>query len=135
MVNFQPSNFPWIGTTSFSSNEVKGQKYSDYNGSLVEKYVKDYELKIREMGVTVIDARVLSKDEIVNIFGCEEENHTCKNSPYSWIYATSYWIGTADDDEKVFRIHSSSSFSSYPYYYDYYFGVRPVIVISKDYFN
>ena len=135
MVNFQPSNFPWIGTTSFSSNEVKGQKYSDYNGSLVEKYVKDYELKIREMGVTVIDARVLSKDEIVNIFGCEEENHTCKNSPYSWIYATSYWIGTADDAEKVFRIHSSSSFTSYPYYYDYYFGVRPVIVISKDYFN
>ena len=86
------------------------------------------------MGVNVESARLITKDELVNTFGCNESENTCKGSAYPWIYATTYWSGSANDTYYVWFVDSSGHFG-----YDRYVmvseeGVRPVIIISKSLF-
>ena len=129
-----PTGFPWIGTVAFATEEKHGTNYSDYSGSLIETYVNDYEVAIEAMGVNVESARLITKDELVNTFGCNEYENTCKGSAYPWIYATTYWSGTASNTRYVWGVGSDGGFSGISYDYDILFGVRPVIIISKSNF-
>ena len=129
-----PTGFPWYGTVAFATGDKHGTNYSDYSGSLIETYVNDYEVAIEAMGVNVESARLITKDELVNTFGCNESENTCKGSAYPWIYATTYWSGSANDTYYVWFVDSSGHFG-----YDRYVivseeGVRPVIIISKSLF-
>ena len=129
-----PTGFPWYGTVAFATGDKHGTNYSDYSGSLIETYVNDYEVAIETMGVNVESARLITKDELVNTFGCNESENTCKGSAYPWIYATTYWSGSANDTYYVWFVDSSGHFG-----YDRYVivseeGVRPVIIISKSLF-
>ena len=127
--------YPWFGTVAFATEDKHGTNYSDYSGSLIETYVNDYEVAIEAMGVNVESARLITKDELVNTFGCNESKYTCMDSAYPWIYATTYWSGSAYNNNSVWDVLSNGSFGNYGYSIDYGAGVRPVIVISKDYFN
>ena len=124
------------GTTSFSNNEYSGTNYSDYSGSIVEGYVNNYKDKLEEkFGVDVMEARLITKDELIdsNTFACVE-NSVC-STKYPWIYSTSYWTGSAINNEYVLHISSNRGFfNSHAFYLNNY-GVRPVIVISKTYFE
>ena len=93
--NGMPAHLPWIGTVAFATEDKHGTNYSDYSGSLIETYVNDYEVAIEAMGVKVESARLITKDELVNTFGCNESENTCTGSAYPWIYATTYWSGSA----------------------------------------
>ena len=130
-----PAHLPWIGTVAFATEDKHGTNYSDYSGSLIETYVNDYEVAIEAMGVNVESARLITKDELVNIFGCNESEHRCTGSAYPWIYATTYWSGSASAYNYVWRVGSIGNFDGIKYAFDDVAGVRPVIVISKDYFN
>ena len=125
------------GTTAFSSSTQHGTNYSDYSGSIVEEYVNAYKTIIEEdYGVPVETARLISYDELTDseTFACVEYNY-CSDK-YPWIYSTSYWSGSARDSLYVWYVYSSGIFHFYDLYdLDGDFGVRPVIVISKDYFN
>ena len=132
--NRMPVHFPWIGTVAFATEDKHGTNYSDYSGSLIETYVNDYEVAIEAMGVNVESARLITKDELVNTFGCNESEYTCTGSAYPWIYATTYWSGSADDDSHVWRVDSDGSFGYGSYGSDAEAGVRPVIIISKSLF-
>ena len=81
------------------------------------------------------EARLITKEELTSSdIGCSENNHTCVNAP-SFIYLTSYWSGSASSIDHIWGIDSSGNFSSNARYNDDIgSGVRPVIVISKDYF-
>ena len=120
------------GTVAFSN------KSSSYIGSIVENYVNTYKILIEsKYNVDVVDARLITKEELTSseTFACVEKE-SCSNE-YSWIYSTSYWTSSANGDGYVWYILSDGSFdlSSYNGFYDSsYFGVRPVITISKDYF-
>ena len=126
------------GITEFSSDSQKGTNYSDYSGSIVEGYVNNYKTILEaDYGVDVVEARLITKDELTSDdIGCNVDNHTCSNAP-SFIYSTYYWTGTAYYSEFVWVVEGSDL--SYSDYYDdgmdVGFGVRPVIVISKDYFE
>ena len=124
------------GTTAFSSPTQKGTNYSDYSGSIVEGYVNNYKTILEEdYGVDVVEARLITKDELTSDeIGCSDTNYTCKRSAYPWIYSTSYWSGSADDANFVWRVSSSGSFGDNFYGYGSDFGVRPVIIISKSNF-
>ncbi len=124
------------GTTLFSSAEQKGTNYSDYSGSIVEKYVNNYkELLESDFGVGVVEARLIRKTELMSsTFMCSTNEYTCTNSAYPWIYATSYFTMSVNNPSFVWIVQSDGEFFI-DMYRDYYFGVRPVIVISKDYFN
>ena len=127
---------PIIGTTAFSSSTQKGTNYSDYSGSIVEGYVNNYKTILEEdYGVDVVEARLITKDELTNseTFACVEYDY-CSDK-YPWIYSTSYWSGSANDTDSVWDVYSNGGFRSNNYYNVYIFVVRPVIVISKDYFN
>ena len=129
--------FPWVGVTAFSSEEQHGENYSDYEGSIVEGYVNDYaELLESKFDVEIEEARLITKDELVDedTFNCSEEEYSCLNSSYPWIYSTSYWSGSANDNIDVWIVDSIGGFGNNDYSDDDGFGVRPVIVISKSYF-
>ena len=126
----------WYGTTAFSSATQKGTKYSDYNGSIVERYVNAYKeiLEGEEYGVPVVEARLITKDELESEdIGCDSSNDTCSDAP-SWIYATTYWTGSAFVVNNVWFVYSNGIFSDYVYDCDDFIGVRPVIIISKSLF-
>ena len=132
--NGMPAHFPWYGTVAFATEDKHGTNYSDYSGSLIETYVNDYEVAIEAMGVNVESARLITKDELVNTFGCNESEYTCTGSAYPWIYATTYWSGSAFNSYRVWIVGSDGSFDFIDYDYDNDFGVRPVITISKSLF-
>ena len=125
---------PWIGTVAFATDDKHGTNYSDYSGSLIETYVNDYEVAIEAMGVNVESARLITKDELVNTFGCNESESTCTGSAYPWIYATTYWSGSAYDSDNVWGVGSYGDFDYGTYDNDFGGGVRPVITISKSLF-
>lgn len=132
-----PRIFPSIGTVAFSNDSQKGTKYNDYSGSIVEVHVNNYKNELEKLGVEINGARLISKDELTdsNTFGCVIYG-SC-SSKYSWINSTSYWTGTGDAENEnyVWRIYGGGGFSNNENHIDFDFGVRPVIVISKDYFN
>ena len=120
------------GTTAFSNTSI------EYAGSIVEGYVNNYKTILEsDYGVDVVEARLITKDELTSDeIGCSDTDNTCKGSAYPWIYSTSYWTGSALDTNHVWYVSSDINFFGYIFYsIDSYFGVRPVIVISKDYFN
>ena len=77
------------------------------------------------------ESRLITKSEL-EMLGCSGD--LCNNAP-SWVYATSYWTGTSDGANNVWDVFSNSDFAnSSNCNYDSYFGVRPVITISKSEF-
>ena len=119
------------GTTTFSN------KNSTYAGSIVEGYVNNYKTILEsDYGVDVVEARLITKDELTSEeIGCGATDYTCTGSDYPWIYSTSYWSGSAYDTSNLWYVYSDGSFNYFSCYNFGAFGVRPVIIISKDYFN
>ena len=118
-----------VGTTAFSSDIKKGTNYSDYNGSIVEGYVNNYNSYLISQGVTPMEARLITKDELIGL-GCSVSDYSCSDAP-SWVYATSYWSGSAFDENHIWEVTVDFTYNNY--YSDNFYGVRPVIVISRDY--
>ena len=116
--------FPLIGATAFSNTG------STYAGSIVEGYVNNYNSYLITQGVTPIEARLATTDEL-NYLGCEDIYYNCNSAP-GWVYATSYWTGTAVSDSRVWYVENSMNFGNGHYSGDNSLGVRPVIVISRN---
>ena len=129
MIGRPPDNsYPRRGITAFSSDEQKGINYTDYNGSIVEEYVNNYNNYLIMKGVTPVEARLITRDELISL-GCSDSS--CSNAP-SWVYATTYWSGSANDSVIVLRVNSVGAFVISYYNIDDVAGVRPVIVINKN---
>lgn len=124
-------DFYTYASTVFSSNTQKGTNYSDYNGSLVEKYVNKYVSYLTEKSLILMEARLITKDELIEL-GCVEEETSCTGAP-DWVYYIDYWTGSSYDNNNVYALDHSGEFGYVPYDMTDYFGVRPVITISKDY--
>ena len=127
------SGQPWKGVSVYSSSTQKGENYSSYNGSIMEKYVNKYEDILETMGLSVQEARLIYKDELVSL-GCKEETLTCLGTD-TWIYSTSYWSATPYDTSKIWNVGSDGEFKRDSYSVTTCYGVRPVIIISKSYFS
>ena len=134
------SGQPYKGTTKFSNTNYWSSTVSSYpayvydSNSLLYSYVENYKTYLSTLGVTPSEARLITKDELVNTFGCSESENTCTGSAYPWIYATTYCSGTASGDSYVWYVYSGGYFTSGLYSIDGSFGVRPVITISKSLF-
>ena len=118
------------GTTAFSNTS------STYTGSIVEEYVNNYKIILeKDYGIDVVDARLITIDELTNEkIGCNIADFVCDEAP-SFIYSTSYWTGSENSTNYVWNVHSDGSFGDLDYYEEKLFGARPVIIISKSYFN
>ena len=130
MINITLDNNPIqsssAGTTAFSNSS------STYSGSIVEEYVNNYKAYLTNLGANILFARLITKAELEKL-GCNEDDYSCSNAP-SWIYSTSYWLGSAIGTVDVWSVRSSAYFDTYYYDTDYGLGVRPVIEISESEF-
>ena len=126
MLGYVPGQSIINGTTAFSNTN------STYAGSIVEGYVNNYKTILEsDYGVDIEEARLITYDELSNTttFACDI---ICSDK-YPWIYSTSYW--SAGNANSLWGVGAQNGFFGEPYSNDNTFGVRPVIVISKDYFN
>ena len=129
------------GNVAFSYTNYWVSKVSTYptyvydSNSALYPYVENYKNTIEWMGVPVVEARLITYDELVSDeIGCTA--NTCTSSPYSWIYSTTYWSGSVYDSERVWGVGKNGFFGQVGLYYRVTSpGLRPVIVISKDLFN
>ena len=136
-------------TTVFSSDSKKGTNYSDYSGSIVEGYVNNYELYLKNIGINPLETRLILKEELTNL-GCDEDLKMCEDN--SFIYSTAYWTGSQYDYNDGWQCRYDGKIVDCPTVtiwtvcFDEYgkfdgsffnvedFGVRPVITISKSNF-
>lgn len=128
--------YPINGVVAFSDDGIftfkNGTLQNAYDDkSLLYKHVEDYKLYLENLQIDVIAARIISVEDYNNV-GCTAT--TCTTAP-SWFYSTSYWTGISWFMQMPFIVGVSSAnkteLGRYPFKY---YGVRPVIVISKDNF-
>ena len=138
-VTFSSTNY-WNGKvgTDYAGSYCSSNTYTagtncayvyDSNSNL-KTYVDAYKTKLEGMGQTVKEARLLRVEEAFEL-GCGNGAWSCKDSPAnapSWVYETSYWLGSAYYTGYLWRVYSDGGFS-YSDYTSTPFGVRPVIVI------
>ena len=125
------------GVTYFSSDTQKGTNYNDYNGSIVESHINNYKTVLEsEFGVDVIEARLITQEELMDpeTFACVKGNgrDSCKDSPYSWIYSTAYWLGTYHNTTTISVVTQNAMIGLATYDNGFSYGVRPVIEIDVD---
>ncbi len=96
----------------------------DSNSNLYQ-YINSYKTYLESFGVSIKSARLLKLEE-ANELGCRSDY--CNDAP-AFVKETSYWLGSAYDPSYIWVVSSDNRFGYGYYYYDYYLGVRPVIVI------
>ena len=136
MIGYSYKGKPYKGTTKFSNTDYWSSTVSSYPAyvydlnSTLYSYVENYKTYLSTLGVTPSEARLITYEELTSL-GCGDSS--CKTAP-SWVYATSYWSGSAYSSYYVWDVNGSGNFGSNRYSYNSSGGCRPVITISKDYF-
>ena len=136
MLGYNPPHIkPYKGTTKFSDTNYWSSTVSSYpayvydSNSILYNYVENYKTYLSTLGVTPIEARLITYEELISL-GCS--GSSCSSAP-SWVYATSYWSGSVNSSSNVWGVYSYGNLYSIEYYNYYGVGCRPVITISKDY--
>lgn len=130
----------WNGVTKYSSSgywsnngsldSKYGTKYPAYvydSNAIIYKYVENYKDYLVGIGANILEARVPTFEEAVGM-GCASTGNSCSSAP-PWFYATTYWLGSAYDNNVMYRISTDGYINWDTLYYDYARGVRPLIVI------
>ena len=124
---------PYSGGTTYG-NVAFSNSGTSYSGSLLKSYIDDYVTLLNSTYGTSVTGDAITHDELTNIFGCEELDScpaTSNGKDTSWIYTTTYWTGSANDDYNVWCVYTDGYFGLINYYGAYSSGVRPVISISE----
>ena len=124
MVGVSSQGMPYKGTTEFSntnywSNITNYPAYIYDSNSILYSYVENYKTYLSTLGVTPSEARLITYEELTSL-GC---SGTCSETAPSWVYATSYWSGTARSSRDVWGVHSDGYFGITRYSSDYLVGV------------
>ena len=117
-----------------------GAPVPDANGSptnpnySIAYYVEAYKTILTGYGTTIKDARLLTVTEATDSsIGCDRNNFNCPTNGF--ITNTSFWLGSTKNSagyyDFMYHIDSNGEFTSGSYYSSSYYGVRPVIVLSK----
>ena len=123
------------GTTKFSNTNYWSSTVSSYpayvydSNSTLYSYVENYKTYLSTLGVTPIEARLITYEELESL-GCSGSDKSCSEAP-EWVYATTYWSGSAFVTYDVWIVDSFGYFVYNFYGCDDGAGVRPVITISK----
>ena len=112
---------PYIYDANF--NAATGSDYS------LAYYVENYKDILETYGLNIRDARLLSHEEVTDpSILCNNVNNRCPTDTF--ITNTSFWLGNAGF-EYPWSVRYDGYFYTYSFNDSFFFGVRPVIVISK----
>ena len=134
-VVFSSTNY-WSSTVStypawvYTNEKTNGT----YKASIAE-HVDNYVTYLTQQGVSVT-GRLIKQEELVTL-GCNASTNYCDSNEShggtapAWVYQTSYWSGSVNRSDFVWRVFSDGVFND-----DYCdngnnFGVRPVIILEK----
>lgn len=123
---------PIKGSTKFSNVNYWSSTVSSYpsyvydSNSTLYSYVENYKTYLSTLGVTPMEARLITYEELAGL-GCDSSS----TSAPSWVYATSYWSGSAYSSRDVWTVYSGGIFINQRYSGYNSFGCRPVITISR----
>jgi len=142
------TNYPYVYRNNIENSIVPNIVYHptygygavQNNGYTIAYYVENYINTLKALGApSTINGRLLSQEEATSL-GCSGSDHYCSpvddiNNPTngtaaSWVYSTSYWLGSAYDNLSLWVARSGGNFYSDIFNDDNYYGVRPVIVIN-----
>ena len=134
MIGYSSKGKPYKGTTKFSNTNYWSSTVSSYpsyvynENSLLYSYVENYKTYLSTLGVTPIEARLITYEELTDL-RCSGTK--CTSAP-SWVYATTYWSGSARSSRYVWSVDSDGRCSFNDFYSNSNdFGCRPVITISR----
>ena len=133
MLGWQAAGQPANGTTAFASTKYwpNTAKNAYDSNSILYNYIENYKTYLSHLGVTPNEARTPTSAELSAV-GCKSSK--CNEAP-SWVYSTSYWLGDCNSYAPlVYYVDKKGEISSAHHSSNNLFGVRPVIIISKDYF-
>lgn len=97
---------------------------------IVYEYVERYREYLESQGVNIVEARLISYDELYEL-GCRGVS-CADTSP--WVHSTSYWTGSAYNNSFMYVVYSKGSFTNDSLSTVSVYGVRPVIKVSKTFF-
>ena len=140
-LHFSNTNY-WHNNGLISPYNANGASYDgnpypyvyDSNSNLYN-YVEDYveELITNQGAPSTITGRLLSYEE-AEALGCNAGSKNCSSAP-SWVYNTSYWLGSAYPYSYLWGVLSGANFGRYDLNGgDGSLGLRPVIVVSSSEF-
>ena len=133
MIGYSSKGKPYKGTTKFSNTNYWSSTVSSYpsyvynENSLLYSYVENYKTYLSTLGVTPIEARLITYEELTDL-RCSGTK--CTSAP-SWVYATTYWSGSAYSSSSVWYVNSNGYFNATSFSNNYSYGCRPVITISR----
>ena len=137
MLGWSPSS-PYKGVLKFAEKAYWNDFVSGYpadvydSNSNLYSYVDNYKSYLESFGAKIVEARLIKGDELVKL-GCSYSDSKCNNAP-KWVYSSSYWTASAIDSSNIRYINVWGGFVYRGCVNADYFGIRPVITISKDYF-
>lgn len=137
VVNGMDAIFPFYGTFGFSTTTYWLESVTVYpqyvynSNSEIYQYVESYKSYLETAGVDINAARLISIDELDSL-KCNHSTKTCELAP-SWVYSTSYWTGTADENNGIWYVVTNAYFNAFAGGYSMenmpIAGIRPVIDI------
>ena len=143
--NYETGNpYPEVYRSNMSStvpsiNYTNGYGVAQNNGYTIAYYVEEYVNTLKELGAPeTITGRLLKQEEAVSL-GCNEDGNCASTDDYetgitgtapSWVYSTSYWLGSAYDYGSVWCVESNGVFDANYFSDGIFVGVRPVIIVS-----
>ena len=107
-------------------------KDNEYN--IISEYVENYkEILETEYDIEVEDAKLMSFEQAIAL-GCDKDEQECISAP-SWVWGTSYWLGSAKDGYDLWTVDTFAYFSDVEFDHASVGGVRPIIVLDKSLFE
>ncbi|MBQ9071546.1 MAG: hypothetical protein IJY25_00105, partial [Bacilli bacterium] len=119
----------YISTGTTYWGEVDSGTFIYNSNATPFTYVENYGNILKKMGMKVIISTLPSNNQLINL-GCSTSDNSCTNAP-SWVYSTSYWSGSAFDDDFVWIVASGGIFDDGDFFSAFFSGVRPVVIISE----
>ena len=128
-----------FASTSYWAEDIPStEKYVYNENSLLYPHVQNYVSFLNEQDVKVT-GRLMSKKDLEDLVN--DGNHldgghltdTASNiEGKEWVFATSYWLGSAYLNDYVWMIASESNTTTWAWGVDVTWGIRPVIVLELE---
>ena len=125
-------NIYWNDGTKIYDEYGSSYPIDIYNSnSNLYSYVENYKSYFHNNSVPVIQARLITYDELIDL---KCRSGKCTNS-YKWLYTSAYWVGSTVGNSVVSMVNTNGLLNYTSFDNQVSFGVRPVIEVPIGWFS